>query len=406
MSFVRPRIGNATFSGRPFHPRPADPTPATDTDSPAPPQPAGEAPPIHPPAPPNPPGQIARHADLVYLTDVEHRPVEWLWQDRLAAGALAMLSGDPGSGKTWVALAIAAALSRGRPPAATDPSIGDTREPCTILYASTHNGAPELVRPRFAGLNGDPARLVLLRGVSSSSQAAALSLCDTPILEDALERTQARLLIIDPLHSYLWTDGRHRAGEAAHAFDNLAQLADKHRCCVLLVRHLRRRGLGSASIELSAAVRTEFLAGSSPDAPACLGLVQTKSNLGALAPSLGYSIQQAGPLSAVFSWTGPSKLTPEDLQADRPIGPGLPRRKLAAEWLRQNLRNGPLTQGAVEAAAYRDGVCMITVRRAKCDLGVLSTKSSLNGSWSWALPQDPPRTGSSFKEAIAGAGKK
>ena len=41
--------------------------------------------------------------DIVYLADLQPQPVEWLWQDRLAAGTLAMLSGEPGSGKTWVA---------------------------------------------------------------------------------------------------------------------------------------------------------------------------------------------------------------------------------------------------------------------------------------------------------------
>jgi AAA domain len=42
------------------------------------------------------------------------QPIEWLWQHKLAAGTVAMLSGEPGLGKTWVALAIAAALTRGR----------------------------------------------------------------------------------------------------------------------------------------------------------------------------------------------------------------------------------------------------------------------------------------------------
>ena len=76
--------------------------------------PQGDSPqdaPPHPPFPESPAG-----ADFVYLCDLQPRPVEWLWQDRLACGTLAMISGVPGSGKTWIALAIAAALSRGQDP--------------------------------------------------------------------------------------------------------------------------------------------------------------------------------------------------------------------------------------------------------------------------------------------------
>jgi hypothetical protein len=41
--------------------------------------------------------------DIVYLADPQPQRVEWRWQHRLAAGTLAMISGEPGSGKTWVA---------------------------------------------------------------------------------------------------------------------------------------------------------------------------------------------------------------------------------------------------------------------------------------------------------------
>jgi hypothetical protein len=386
MSFYRSRLGYSTFSGGPFNPMataPASPVADTHTAEPDGPEPE-PTPPLHSTA------VTDRQADLVCLSDIEDRPVDWLWQDRLASGTLAMLSGDPGSGKTWVALAIAAALSRGRVPSNPVPFTADAREPYNILYASAGNEAAELVRPRFAKLDGDPARLVLLRGVVSagSTQSTSLSLRDTPMLEDALERTLARLLIIDPLHSYLWAVDRHRANESGRAFDNLARLAEKHRCCILLVRHLRKRGAGQASIDLSSAIRTEFLAGSSPDAPTRPALVQVKSNLGPLAPSLGYTMDQTGG----FSWTGPSKLTPEELRTDRPIAAGLPRRKLVAEWLRQNLLEGKRSQYNIETAAQRDGVCITTLRRAKFDLGVLSTKESVSGSWYWELPQNgqPP----------------
>ncbi|HTZ57830.1 MAG TPA: AAA family ATPase [Acidobacteriaceae bacterium] len=332
---------------------------------------------------PEAPAAATRQADLVCLADIEPRPVDWLWEDRLAIGALSVLSGDPGSGKTWIALAIAAALSRGREPASF--SGIETAGPCNCLYASTGNGAAELLRPRFAALDGDPDRLFLLRGAlaTGSTQSAALSLRDLPMLEDALERTHARLLIIDALHSFLGT-GSHRANDSGRTFDNLAHLAENHRCCILLVRHLRRRGRGVVPVELSAAVRTEFLTGSSPDAPTRPALVHVKSNLGCLAPSLGYSIDQAGS----FSWTGYSKLAPDELMTDRPIGAGMPLRKLAAGWLREYLSAGQRSQYNVETAAQRDGICIRTLRRAKFDLGVVSTKESMSGCWNWALPED------------------
>jgi hypothetical protein len=74
--------------------------------------------------------------------------------------------------------------------------------------------------------------------------------------------------------------------------------------------------------------------------PARLALVQVKSNLGPLAPSMGYTMNGTGS----FSWTGPARFTPEDLLTDGPIGAGLPRRKLVAEWLRQNLLDGRRSQ--------------------------------------------------------------
>ena len=123
-----------------------------------------EAPPPNPPPPLTPdPVATESSADIVYLSRLQLRPVEWLWQDRLASGTLAMISGVPGSGKTWVALAIAAALTRGRAP-----FTGEKFEPCTVLYASTEHDSSEVIHPRFARLNGDAARFVVLRGALST----------------------------------------------------------------------------------------------------------------------------------------------------------------------------------------------------------------------------------------------
>jgi hypothetical protein len=318
-------------------------------------------------------------ADFVYLRDLEPRPVEWLWQDRLACGTLAMISGVPGSGKTCLALAIAAALSRGR-----DPWTCEALEPCTVLYSSMEHDPSEIISPRFVALKGNPDRFAVLRRAGSDA-SASLKLRDTCAIEDALQRTGARLLILDSFDTYFGID-LHQPTETHPLCEKLARLAERQHCCILFLRHLSKRGPGRAAFrgqsEISSALRTEFLAGSSPDARSQLVLLQIKSNLGPLAPALSYKIDDSG----IFDWTGLSKLTQEEMLAGRPTGAGLPLRKFVGEWLREYLQNGSQTQGTVEIAAQRDGVSIATLRRAKFDLGVRSIKDGIKGVWCWSLP--------------------
>jgi hypothetical protein len=394
MTGERQNTHSGIFYGHSFRPQPEVPSSAeyrlTTPDDPdtanvadvlGPQEDASEdVPPL--PSPPL-PAEPTQGADVVYLCDLQPRPVEWLWQDRLACGTLAMISGVSGSGKTWIALAVAAALSRGRAP-----FTGEKLEPCTVLYASMEHNSSEIILPRFLALHGDLKRFAVLRG-ALSAPSGSLNVRDTSVLEDALQRTHARLMILDSLdtHSGKGID-LHDPAETLPLLEKLARLAEKQDCCILLVRHLSKRGSGrpahrsQGSIEISAALRTEFLAGSSPDAPSQPALLQIKSNLGPLAYPLSYKIDDVGN----FFWTGLSKLTREEMLADRPTGAGLPKRKFAGEWLRQYLQNGSETQGRIEIAAERDGVSIGTLRRAKFDLGVHSAKDGIKGVWYWSLP--------------------
>jgi hypothetical protein len=341
------------------------------------PQPHSQHVPPHPPSPLS--AEPPAGADFVYLCDLEPQPVEWLWQDRLACGTLAMISGVPGSGKTWIALALAAALSRGR-----DPWTGEAVDPSTVLYASMEHNSSEIILPRFVRLQGDPKRFAVLRGVRS---AGPLKLRDLSDIEDALQRTHARLLILDPVDTYFGIN-LHQPTETLPLLEKLARLAERHHCCILLLRHLGKGGPAlRGQTEISSTLRTEFLAGGSPDAPSQPVLLQIKSNLGPLAPTLSYEIDDAG----TFFWTGLSKRTREEMLAGRPTGAGLPLRKFAGEWLRAYLQNGTQTQGTIENAAARDGVSIATLRRAKFDLGVRSIKDGIKGLWYWSLPATEAR---------------
>ena len=330
-----------------------------------------------------------RRPELLTLSQVEAREVDWLWRPYLASGMLAMLSGDPGAGKTFIGLAIAADLTIGRVPSTAEPC-----PPGDVLYLSLENSPAYVLRPRFDSLGGDPNRFILLRGSVTVNgerpERSAVQLSDVSLLSDALRQTQARLVIVDPIQSYLGAQvDAHRSNETRPVMDGLVRLAEEHGCCILLVRHLGKaptgkaihRGLGS--IDLTGAVRTELLAGCSPDDPAQRALVQVKSNLGSFGPSLGYSIEPDGR----FRWTGESHLTASSILAPEQNGEENGAMAEAQGFLLSALAQGARPAREVMAEARQEGITERTLKRAKKDLRVLSHKGSMSDPWEWALPE-------------------
>lgn len=336
-------------------------------------------------APPQEPPTL--QPDLIRLADVVARPVAWMWEPFIPLGMLSMLSGDPGAGKSFIALAVAAGLTRGR---LLDGRIVD---PAVVLYLSIENPLAQSIRPRFDALGGDPALFFALRGTlfteDGEEQRGAVTLAHIPILEGAIRQTGARLVIVDPIQSYLGaTVDLHRSNETRPVMDGLAMLAEKHDCAVLLLRHLSKQSGGKAihrglgSIDLTGAVRSEMLAGSPPDEPGTRALVHIKSNVGRLGNTIGFSIDAEGR----FSWTGECSLTAADLLA-APAGPGDRKLAEASQWLSEQLREGSREQKELRKVAEDAGIAYPTLRRAKDALRVQAHKAGMRGPWMWGLPQ-------------------
>lgn len=325
--------------------------------------------------------------DLLCLADVEAKPVEWLWEPFIPARMLTMLSGDPGAGKTFIALSIAADLSRGR--------LRDSRivEPANTLYLSVENPVAESLRPRFDALGGDPARFFLLEGkpqfdADGNKHLMAVTLADLPTLEAAIVKAKARLMVVDPIQSYLGAGvDLHRSNETRPVMDGLARLAERHGCAILLLRHLSKQGGGKAihrglgSVDLTGAVRSEILAGSLPDDPDARAIVHIKSNVGRIGPALGYSIDGQGS----FAWTGESTITAADLLA-APAGPDGKLEK-ARQWLMNLLMPGRREAKEIYRLAESEGISKMTLRRARSALGIDPQKNGMSGPWWWALPE-------------------
>jgi Bifunctional DNA primase/polymerase, N-terminal/AAA domain len=327
--------------------------------------------------------------DLVRLSTVEARDVDWLWNPFLPLGMLSMISGDPGSGKSYIAQNIAAEGSRGR--------LRDGRivAPFSTLYLTVENPEHEVMRPRFDLLGGDPSRFYLLKGTSltvdEEQMKGSVTLADVHILGMAIKETGARLVVVDPLQSFLGSGvDLHRSNETRPVLDGLGKLAEEQDCSILILRHLAKTGGGKAihrglgSIDLTGAVRSEMLAGALPDDPDSRALIHIKSNVGPLGRALGYAIDGEGR----FSWTGESTITAFDLLAS-PEGPD---RKLteATQWLSEKLKAGSVEQREVREQAEAAGISYRTLQRAKVALRICSRKATFGGGWLWWLPATEP----------------
>jgi hypothetical protein len=309
------------------------------------------------------------------LSSVKACEVAWLWQPYLPSGRLVILSGDPDMAKTWIALSIATALTLGRTPYTNEP-----RPPANVLYLTVENTAEEL-RGRFSLLGGN---LDFLHITDDS-----VKLSDISYLEKAIKQTKAQLIVFDPIQSFLGANvDTYRANKIRPVLDALALLAKKHGCCVLLLRHLTKAGTGrgiyrgSGGIDLSAAARSELLAGHAANNPAQFALVHTKSNLGQKGVSLGYAIGPDG-----FGWTGESKLTDHDLlapESHRAAGGAIIEAK---QFLLSMLAAGPRLANEMHAEAKQAGIKPATLHRAKGELGVKSDKIGLSDGWMWLLPE-------------------
>jgi len=155
-----------------------------------------------------------------HLSQVTPRTVNWLWPGRVPVGKMTLLVGDPGRGKSLLALDMAARLSRGAPwpdacgtgaPACATTAEGGCATSCAplgrTLILSAEDDTWDTIRPRLDALGGDPDRVSVIRAVDREvgHGLEPLSLARDMVVLDAVVRkwSDTRLLILDPVSAYL-----------------------------------------------------------------------------------------------------------------------------------------------------------------------------------------------------------
>jgi putative DNA primase/helicase len=336
---------------------------------------------------------------IARASDIHPEPIRWLWPGRIAIGKQTLLAGEPGLGKSQLTCWIAGAVTTG----GFWPGTVDEAPLGSAIILSAEDDAADTIRPRLDAAGADPDKVHIVSAVrreDGKGRRAFNLQADLLLLENEITRLgDVRLVVIDPVSSYLGKVDSHRNAELRAVLEPIGEMASRLRVAVLSVTHLSKSGSISAnsrfigSIAFVAAARAAFIVARDPGDKERRLLLPTKNNLGPEGSGIGFRIGQVTTPTGLLAPTVLWDAMPVTMSADEALaGPAdagsAPARNEAMDFLRDVLAAGPVPSEKIRDEVNKAGLAWRTVRRAKEGLGVRVRKTGIDGGWVWTLPGD------------------
>ena len=294
--------------------------------------------------------------EVVKASEIEPKEVKWLWYPYIPVGKVTLLQGDPGDGKSKLMLSIAALLSKGEP----------------LPFTETEEN------------------LIFIKEGEKS-----LSFGDNRIRE-AIEMYHAKLLILDPMSSYIGEScSMNNANETRAEFNHLIAVAKDTGCAIVIIAHMNKMRdtnplyRTNGSIDIAGAARSILAITRTPnkEVPAERYLVQVKSNLAPTGSAILFEVSEKG-----VDFISEMEMTAEEaFQSLAPkIGRPNDKEVKAKAFLIEMLKDGEMLSSDCEEKLEAAGFRKSTIKKAKKNAGVISRKKGF--LWYWSLPMgDIPR---------------
>lgn len=339
--------------------------------------------------------------DIKLFKDLKLERLKWLWPNRIPLGKISLLVGDPGIGKSFLSLYIAAQVSTGRP------WIDSTRstKPASVVILTAEDDLADTVgvRLKAAGANLDKIHYIDAIVTPESRRGLYNLTKDVDILIKTLQvLPDVKLVIIDPITAYMEGKNENKNAEVREYLNPLTELARVADISILGISHFNKNQMTQAaayrvlgSIGFTAAVRAVWLVHQDPEDEIKRLFVPLKGNLSKNPTGLSFTFTS----TTVPTETGLADsaycsfssdivyLTAEQLMAPREKKS--PKKDAAAEWLQDYLKDGPKFANEIFNVGSQMGFSQRTLERVKSKLAVQSVKSfesdGLTGKWEWSL---------------------
>jgi hypothetical protein len=321
------------------------------------------------------------------FSEIEAKPINWLWHERIPIGMLTLYAGNPGLGKSSLSLDLAARLSRGLPFPDNSPCpIGDT-----LILAG--EDVPEVtIKPRLGALGADMRRIHILLGKRDKDGFDDITLFDKGIIKDAIDQIKAKegdlkLLIIDPLESFLGNIDSYRNTEVRQALRGIISLSENEQFSALGIQHLTKKtGIDAihrigGSVAFAAAARTIWMFTKDPDDPCGCLFLHSKTNIGRKMPGFHYSIITAENGSGVVAWGSPADNDPDTVLNAPPTIKQAPEQEAVLKILMEAAPRYMRTREIAEALEKKETAISNILSKLKNNGKVISPAYGL-----WTIP--------------------
>jgi 5S rRNA maturation endonuclease (ribonuclease M5) len=182
---------------------------------------------------------------------------DWLWENKLPAGELCLLTGMAGQGKTFWTCYLAAQISNG-----WDWPDGSPCKQGSVLFFRGEDSIEKTIKPRLMANGADGSKIAVLDCLTNDEP---MTLHETEIIRQCIKDTEeasgspCRMVIIDPISNYWGHTQENSNGEVRIVMSQLNKIASDTGAVLLLVQHvgkaeresMQQRVLGSTGIMAS-----------------------------------------------------------------------------------------------------------------------------------------------------------
>lgn len=190
------------------------------------------------------PADQGAHAIVKTMSDVQPVPIRWLWPGRVPLGKLVLFAGNPGLGKSFCTIDVAARVSTG----GVWPDGAKVCQPGNVCIMTAEDDLADTVRVRLDRHQADVSRIHVITGVlrppreDGGEPGIGWVELDQDLrhIERVVEQYDIKLLIVVPVSAYMGNANSHNNAEVRSILGPMSDLASTHGLAIIAITHFNK----------------------------------------------------------------------------------------------------------------------------------------------------------------------